>query len=97
MSPTYPDPLAHPIPLLRKFFPGALPDPEPVKPPPGAGLWTTEEAADYLSISAETLRRLARARAIAFVAVTPRDYRFRREDLEEYVASRTNKRRSALK
>ena len=29
MSPTYPDPLAHPIPLLRKFFPRRAPGPGP--------------------------------------------------------------------
>jgi hypothetical protein len=34
---------------------------------------------------------------ITFVVVTPHEYRFDRKDLDEYVASRRNVRKSAVK
>jgi excisionase family DNA binding protein len=58
---------------------------------PGA-LLSTEEAADYLAISAETLRCLCRWKAITFIQVTPSECRFQLADLDEYIASRRNKR-----
>src|SRR5438034_2396087 len=62
-----PDLFAHPIPLLRALYPGSFPEKplRPETPPerlPGA-LLATEEAADYLAISPETLRRLCRQKA----------------------------------
>jgi excisionase family DNA binding protein len=56
---------------------------------------TTEEASEYLGISAESLRRLVRRKAISFVQVLPSEYRFRKEDLDEYTMSRWNRRKSA--
>jgi excisionase family DNA binding protein len=62
-----------------------------------ATLLSTEAAAERLSISPETLRRMCRRKAITFIAVTPHEYRFAHADLDEYVASRRNKRKSAVK
>jgi len=99
------DPFSHPIPLLRALYPGSFPE-IPLRPEtrterlPGA-LLTTEEAADYLAIAPETLRRLCRAKAITFIQPTPSEYRFARRfalaDLEEYINSRRNKRASSLR
>jgi excisionase family DNA binding protein len=63
---------------------------------PGA-LLTTGEAADYLAIAPETLRRLCRQKAITFIQPTPSEYRFALADLEEYVSSRRNKRASGVR
>jgi excisionase family DNA binding protein len=60
------------------------------------GLLTTEQAADYLALSQETVRRLCRGKAITFIQATPSEYRFAKADLDEYIASRRNKRASAL-
>jgi excisionase family DNA binding protein len=96
-----PNLFAHPIPLLRALYPGSFPD-IPLRRPkthperlPGA-LLTTEEAADYLAIAPETLRRLCRAKAITFIQPTPSEYRFALADLEEYINSRRNKRASGV-
>jgi len=64
--------------------------------PSGNDLLTTEEAAKYLSVAPETVRRLCRRKAITFITVTPKDYRFSRADLDEYITSRRNVRRSAF-
>jgi excisionase family DNA binding protein len=77
-------------PTLTVFRPVAASTPEK---PPGS-LLSTEEAAAFLAISAETVRRLCRKRAITYTTVTATDYRFAREDLEEYLRSRTVKRKS---
>jgi excisionase family DNA binding protein len=61
------------------------------------GLWNTEQAADYLSISAETLRRLCRRKAITFIQVTPSEYRFDLPDLVEYKEARRNRRKSGVR
>jgi excisionase family DNA binding protein len=90
------DLFSHPIPLLRALYPGSFPEiavrPE-TRPQrlPGA-LLTTDEAADFLAIAPETLRRLCRQKAISFIQPTPSEYRFALADLEEYVSSRRNKR-----
>jgi excisionase family DNA binding protein len=87
--------------LLNLIFPGKFSREErfrleekPTKP--NAALLNTDEAAEYLSISAETLRRLCRRKAITFIQITPSEYRFSREDLNEYVSSRRKRRKSAL-
>jgi excisionase family DNA binding protein len=96
-----PDLFAHPIPLLRALYPGSFPE-KPLRPEtrperlPGA-LLTTEEAADYLAVAPETLRRLCRAKAVTFIQPTASEYRFALADLEEYVNSRRNKRASGLR
>ena len=63
---------------------------------PGA-LLITKEAASYLAISPDTLRRLCRRKAITFIKITPSEYRFSQHDLDEYIAIRRNQRRSAVK
>ena len=96
-----PDLFAHPIPLLRALYPGSFSE-KPLRPEtrperlPGA-LLTTEEAADYLAVAPETLRRLCRAKAVTFIQPTASEYRFALADLEEYVNSRRNKRASGLR
>jgi excisionase family DNA binding protein len=47
---------------------------------------TTVEAASNLNISVESLRRLVRRKAISYVAVLPSEYRFKRDDLDDYIA-----------
>lgn len=94
----HPRTFATPLAFLQTFYPGSFPLtlPEPDRPPqrlPGA-LLSTEEAADYLRISGETLRRMVRRKAIDVVRVTPHDYRFRPGDLESFVGSRLLRRRS---
>ena len=61
---------------------------------PAGALLTTEEAAEFLAISAETLRRLCRRKTITFIRVAS-EYRFTKADLNEYVSSRRNRRKSA--
>lgn len=77
-------------PTLTFFKSVAAPTPEKL---PGS-LLSTEEAAAFLAISAETLRRLCRRKAITFIQVAS-EYRFTTEDLNEYVSSRRNRRKSA--
>ncbi len=93
-------PFNHPITVLQSLFPGAFPDPLPEqetrREKPTGALLSTDEAADYLGISAETLRRLCRRKAITFIQVTPSEYRFHPGDLEEYINSRRNRRRSGV-
>jgi excisionase family DNA binding protein len=90
------DIFTHPVPLLRALYPGSFPE-IPLRPEtrperlPGA-LLTTDEAADYLAIAPETLRRLCRAKAITFVQPTPSEYRFAMSDIKEYISSRRTKR-----
>ena len=96
-----PDFFAHPLSFLQTVYPGSFPltPPEPESQPerlPGA-LLSTEESAAFLSISPETLRRLCRRKAITFIQVTPSEYRFAIPDLEEYVASRRFRRKSAVR
>jgi excisionase family DNA binding protein len=58
-------------------------------------LWTCSEAANYLQVHIETVRNYARKRRITYVRLGKCDIRFRKIDLEEFVQSRLNKRRSA--
>lgn len=99
------DPLCHPLPLLRIWYSEAFPEipitakRETVRREerlPGA-LLTTEEASDYLAIAPETLRKLCRSRAITFIQATPSEYRFALADLDEYIASRRNRRASGIR
>jgi excisionase family DNA binding protein len=68
--------------------------PEPAKDP--NALLTIPAAAAYLSIGPEALRRMCRRKKITFIKVGG-GYRFTRAHLEEYVNSRTNRRKSAFK
>jgi excisionase family DNA binding protein len=67
-------------PTLTVFRPVAASTPEK---PPGS-LLSTEEAAAFLAISAETLRRLCRRKAITFIQVAS-EYRFTKADLNEFI------------
>jgi excisionase family DNA binding protein len=58
------------------------------------GYLTAEQAAECIGVSTETVRRLCRKRAITYTAVTATDYRFTRAHLDEYLQSRTVKRKS---
>jgi excisionase family DNA binding protein len=83
-------PFNHPITLLQSLFPGAFPDTLPEQETrqeklPGA-LLTTDEAANYLAIGAETLRRLCRWKEISFVKIGG-DYRFKPLDLETWITA----------
>jgi excisionase family DNA binding protein len=60
-------------------------------------LLNTAQAAKFLHVSVESLRRLVRRKAISSVSVLPSEHRFRKKDLEEYVMSRWNRRKSALR
>lgn len=77
-------PVNHPVTLLQTLFPGAFPEQETRQEKPAGALLTTEEAAEFLAISPETLRRLCRRKAISFVKVGG-DYRFQREDLQTWI------------
>jgi excisionase family DNA binding protein len=59
-------------------------------------LLTTAEAAHYLQIHVETLRLWVRGRKISYIRLGRVDVRFRKEDLDESIQSRLNKRRSAF-
>lgn len=48
-------------------------------------LLTVNEAAEYLRVNTETLRRLMRSRRIKFVKISERERRFRLEDLKSFV------------
>ena len=69
-------------------------EPPKERPP---GLWNTEQAAEFLSISPETLRRLCRKKLITFILITPSEYRFAKDDLIEYADIRRNMRKSVIK
>jgi excisionase family DNA binding protein len=91
----------NPYDLLNLIFPGNFSREkrfriEKTQIKPNGALLNTDEAAEYLSISAETLRRLCRRKAVTFIQVTPSEYRFCRKDLNEYVSSRRNRRKSPL-
>jgi excisionase family DNA binding protein len=68
--------------------------PEAKKPPRPGSLLSSEEAAVYLDVSVVTLRKMCQRKAISFVKVTPKRYRFDPADLDEFKRSRTNRRRS---
>jgi excisionase family DNA binding protein len=101
MSINMPLDFSRPFPVLRALFPGSFPEiplrPETRRERLPRGLWSTEEAAESLCVAPETLRRLCRRKAITFIQVTPSEYRFALTDLEEYVASRRNKRASGVR
>jgi len=59
-------------------------------------LLSTYDAAERLAISPETLRRMCRRKAITFIQVGS-EYRFSQGDIEEYVASRRNRRKSSVR
>jgi excisionase family DNA binding protein len=48
-------------------------------------LLNTEQAAKFLHVSVERLRRLVRRKAISSVSVLPLEHRFRKKDMEEYL------------
>jgi excisionase family DNA binding protein len=60
-------------------------------------LWSCEEASRYLGVRKETVRDWARERRLTHVRLSAIDIRFRKSDLDEFVASRVNWRKSAFK
>ena len=60
-------------------------------------LGTTQEAAEYLAVSPKTIRRLCRRKALTFIKSTPSEYPFQISDLDEYIASRRNLRKSTIR
>lgn len=49
-------------------------------------LWTAEEAAHYLKLNVEVLRRKARAKQVPAVKLGSRVWRYRKEALDEWLA-----------
>jgi excisionase family DNA binding protein len=66
------------------------------EPKPPGSLLSTEEAAAYLGLSPESVRRLCRRRAVTFIQAMPSEYRFHLDDLVEYVNSRRHRRKSVF-
>jgi excisionase family DNA binding protein len=60
-------------------------------------LWTCEEAARFLGVRKETVRDWCRQRKLTHVRLSAIDIRFRKSDLDEFVASRVNWRKSAFR
>lgn len=91
--------------VLNTFYPGSFPllpmevaEPEPSKPKKIAGsLLSSKEAAAYLGVSVATLRRLCDDRAITFIRVTAREYRFEPTELEVFKNARRYNRKSLIK
>lgn len=50
----------------------------------GETLWTTAQAAEYLNVDEETVRRLVRTRKLSAYKVGT-EYRFRKVAIEEYL------------
>jgi excisionase family DNA binding protein len=61
-------------------------------PKPEGALYNTEEAAAFMCISQETVRRLFRAKLLTHVSVTGTDYRFTLRDLKEYIEAHRHER-----
>jgi len=55
-----------------------------------ARLLTASEVAKILGISKKTVNKLAREAKIGFVRVTERDRRFREEDVQKYIDTRSS-------
>jgi excisionase family DNA binding protein len=84
-----------PIPDVQVIIQPVLTFFKPITAPASVdGYLTAEQAAAHVGVSTETVRRLCRKRAITYTAVTATDYRFTRADLDEYLQSRTVKRKS---
>jgi excisionase family DNA binding protein len=78
-------------PVLTFFKTLGAPVPKPKKI--ASGLLSSKEAAEYLGISNVTLRRMCLRKALSFVKVTSKRYRFDVFDLDEFKRSRTNRSR----
>jgi excisionase family DNA binding protein len=61
------------------------------------GLLSSKEAAEYLGVSVATLRRMCEDRAVTFVRVTAREYKFELVELEAFKNARRYKRKSHVK
>jgi len=85
--------------LINNMLPASAVQQEqdPPAPKPPGSLLSTEEAAAFLGISPVSLRRLCRRKAMTFIQVLPSEYRFHPDDLDEYVNSRRNRRKSVFK
>lgn len=52
-------------------------------------LWDKKQVALYLKCSVETIKKQVQARRIPFVKLSARCIRFRRQDIEKWLADRT--------
>jgi excisionase family DNA binding protein len=71
------------------------PEPKPEKPQ--GSLLSVAEAALILGVTEDTIRKWARAGKITSVRLSRVDVRFRRADLDEFIGSRLNRRKSAFR
>jgi excisionase family DNA binding protein len=94
--------------MLNFFWPGSFPDPlhlpfepeeaapEPkLEKMPGA-LLSVSEVASIFGVTEDTIRKWARAGKITSVRLSKVDVRFRQVDLDEFIRSRLNRRKSAF-
>ena len=83
-------PFNHPVTLRQSLFPGALPDPLPEKETIPEGLWTAEQAAAYVGVHVDTLRKWVRLGKFPRIPLpgSGRDFRFSRELIDEWVKRR---------
>ena len=85
--------LIQPILTFFQALPGAAPEP---KRPPGS-LLSSKEAATFLGVSVATLRRMCEDKAVTFIRVTAREYKFDPADLEAFKNSRRYKRQPLVR
>jgi excisionase family DNA binding protein len=99
-------PLQNPRALLKLFFPSSFPDPLhlPIEPEetalvskPAGSLLSVSEVAIILGVTEDTIRKWARAGKITSVRLSKVDVRFRQADIDEFIESRLNRRRSAFR
>jgi excisionase family DNA binding protein len=100
------DPLQSSRALLDLFYPGSFLDPlhlpiEPEKtasePKPPGSLLSVSEVAIILGVTEDTTRKWARAGKIASIRLSKVDVRFRPTDVDEFIGSRLNRRKSAFR
>jgi excisionase family DNA binding protein len=95
--------------MLNFFWPGSFPDPlplpfEPAEPAPEpklekmpGALLSVSEVASIFGVTEDTIRKWARAGKITSVRLSKVDVRFRQVDLDEFIGSRLNRRKSAFR
>jgi excisionase family DNA binding protein len=71
------------------------PEPEPAKPV--GALLSVSETALILGVTEDTIRKWARAGKITSVRLSKVDVRFRQADIDEFIGSRLNRRKSAFR
>jgi excisionase family DNA binding protein len=69
---------------------------KPEKKPPGS-LLSVAEVASILGVTEDTIRKYAREGKITSVRLSKVDVRFRQVDVDEFIASRLHRRKSAFR